>query len=76
MTKDLPKPATRTAFLVSTGITIPTPTKHKYVETRECELLGPGGGPAYEFVFECQETGMQRRWGNADVLEATDGGGQ
>ena len=65
----LPKPATRSAFLISAGLSEPTFTKHKYVETRLTELAGVGGGPAYEFVFECEETSMQRRWGTAALPE-------
>jgi hypothetical protein len=67
MDKSLPKPATREAILISAGLTIPTPTKHRFVDSRLCELPGPGGGRAIEFIYECQETLMQRRWGTTFV---------
>lgn len=62
-----PKPETKRAKLISMGLTQPTFTPHRFVETRVCELPGPGGGLAYEFIFECMETSMQRRWGTQGV---------
>jgi hypothetical protein len=43
---------------------------HKYVETREFDLVDERGKPmrdggAYEFIFACTETGLTRRWGTA-----------
>lgn len=66
-----PKPDTRTALLESAGLTHSTITRHNYVETRLTEISGPGG-QAYEFIFECQETSMQRRWGTERVLGDVD----
>ncbi len=59
-----PKPETLTAILPSFGYGPGRPhwTEHKYVETRECTLPSPDGA-AYEFIFVCTETNIERRWG-------------
>ncbi len=69
----IPRPEVRKAILVNakTG----RPTVHKYVETIECMLPlrrasdkqgDYTGGPAWQFLFECQMTGIQRVWGVED----------
>lgn len=70
MTSDRPKPVpeTKRATLMSIAFEHPTPTRHKFVEARPCVLPGAGGGPAYEFIYQCCETGFERRWG---VVERT-----
>lgn len=61
-----PRPETLVAILPSAGIKPETWTEHRYAETLECIVTGPGGGDAYEFMFECMETGVRRRWGTSD----------
>lgn len=65
----VPRPETKFAILVnaSTG----KATHHKYIETVECNLPmlsgddgnNSVGGPAWQFLFECESTGIQRVWG-------------
>jgi hypothetical protein len=64
-----PKPQTLTAILPSfgSGAGRPRCTLHKYIATRECSVAGPDGD-AWEFIYECQETGVERRWGIEDRL--------
>lgn len=64
------KPKTLVAFLVSSGYRKPHATLHKYLETRETEMLDTVSGKpiredaeAYEHIFICQETGVERRYG-------------
>lgn len=63
-----PSPETKKAWLPSVAFDYPTATMHKFVEARACVLQGAGGGPAYEFIFQCCETGFERRWGVVDRL--------
>jgi hypothetical protein len=63
-----PSPETKRALLPSVAFEYPTWTRHKFVEARPCVLPGACGGPAYEFIFQCCETGFERRWG---VVERT-----
>lgn len=59
----IPEPVTKTALLPSFGYGPGTPrvTEHEYSRTVECFL--PEDGEAYEFLFRCKETGVERRWG-------------
>ncbi len=65
----VPRPETKFAILVNTRTGKPTP--HRYIETVECTLpMLPGdeganaiGGAAWQYLFECQITGIQRVWG-------------
>lgn len=62
----VPQPATRVAFLISSGYGRVKATRHKYVETREAEFVTSNGEPTtpiWEFMFQCEETGEIRRWG-------------
>lgn len=61
----LPKPTTLNAHLPSSGYRDGRSTLHTFVTTRECEV----DGPAYEFVYKCNETGSERRWGVVDRFE-------
>ena len=61
-----PIPEVKRAILISAAFEQPTPTLHKFVGTRACVLPGPGGGRAYEFRFQCTETGFERRFGVVD----------
>lgn len=68
-----PQPPTTRALLINakTG----QATWHRYIATHECVLppfafiddIGEatGGGPAWEYIFECELTGLQRVWGNS-----------
>ena len=56
-----PRPARKNVFLVSAGSK--RASLHFFVETRPVTLAGHFGGPAWEFVYECSETGFQRRFG-------------
>lgn len=62
-----PEPETKEAVLPSFGYGPGRPrwTKHKYVKTLECTLPGEDG-VAYEFIYRCSETGVERRWGTFD----------
>jgi hypothetical protein len=68
----VPRPEVKRALLVNTATRLPTP--HKYIESIECTLpMLPGedgghpvGGPAWQFLFECEITGVQRVWGVED----------
>ena len=63
-----PKPETLRAILPSFGYEPggrPTWTDHHYVETRESSVAGPNG-EAWEFIYECEVTGVERRWGIVD----------
>lgn len=66
-----PVPETKIARLPSFGYGagLPRWTIHKYVKTMECNLPGPDG-EAWEFVYRCEETGAERRWGVVDKDEA------
>lgn len=65
----IPRPEVNRAFLVNAKTRVPTP--HVYVETIECTLPmrcgneggEPVGGPAWQFLFQCEVTGLQRVWG-------------
>lgn len=66
-----PKPQNLTPLLVSQGYGAVRWTRHKYVETRPAHLLDREGRPMrdgeiWEHIFECTETGEERRWGNAE----------
>ena len=68
-----PRPDTTTALLESGGYTHKRATVHTYVDTRECEVEvprteGTAKQPAWEFIFKCNETGVERRWGIVDRL--------
>lgn len=68
-----PKPDTLNAHLESAGYTHSRATLHEYVDTRECEVEvprteGTAKQPAWEFIFKCTETGVERRWGCVDRL--------
>ena len=58
--KNLPKPETKTAWLISEGDW--KISEHTYCETLECVLPAPDG-EAYEFMYRCPRTGVTRRWG-------------
>lgn len=67
----VPQPKSKRAKLMSAGCR--RPTWHIYVATMECTVPRVGGangevlgGPGWEFLFECEETGAQRRWGLED----------
>ncbi len=64
MTKPMPE-RRHDVMIISAGFVDPKPTKHDFVETRECVLPGPDGN-AWEFLFKCQETGEIRRYGVED----------
>jgi len=67
----LPTPTTKVALLPSFGYgpgLVPRITKHTYSRTMECILPSPDGN-AYEFLFRCEETGVERRWGTEDREE-------
>ncbi len=65
----VPRPEVKFALLVNAATGLPTP--HRYIETIECTLPilaneeggNPVGGPAWQFLFECELTGVQRVWG-------------
>lgn len=57
--KKLPKPETTRAYLISSGIQVPTWTVHYYYATRPIR----GSENEYEYIFACFKTGAQRRWG-------------
>jgi hypothetical protein len=59
----IPEPETKEAFLMSEGAW--KPTKHTYVATRPVVLPGPDG-EAYEHIFRCEATSVERRWGTVD----------
>jgi hypothetical protein len=67
----LPAPQTKVAWLPSFGYGPGTPrvTLHSYSRTLETYL--PGDGDAYEIMFKCSETGVERRWGTIDREEIT-----
>ncbi len=44
-------------------------TQHAFVEARPCVLPSPDGA-AWEFIFKCEVTGAERRWGTTDRVEA------
>lgn len=64
-----PKPETKMALLASEGFAAFRLTKHFYVDTREAAVLGPHP-EAWEFIFKCAETGVERRWGIVNRGEA------
>lgn len=57
---------TQTAYLIPGGSTDKRTTLHKYVEAREVMIPGDYGGRAFELIYACTETGLQRPWGNVD----------
>jgi hypothetical protein len=72
MSQKLPEPVTRSALLPSFGFGpgMPRITKHLYSRTLECTLPGQDG-TCYEFMFKCEETGVERRWGTYADEEIT-----
>ncbi len=58
-----PEPDTLEAILPSFGYGPGTPrwTRHKFVGAVECHL--PNDGECWELLYQCQETGVKRRWG-------------
>lgn len=68
-------PRTLVALLPSMGYGPGRPriTKHTYSRTMECTL--PGDGDAYEHLFKCGETGVERRWGTEDREESDEESG-
>lgn len=68
----VPRPEVKFALLVNSATGEPTP--HKYIETVECTLPilandeggNDVGGAAWQFLFECERTGVQRVWGTED----------
>lgn len=68
----LPVPETKTALLPSFGYGpgLPRVTRHTYTRTLECNLPSPDGD-AYEFMYQCEETGAERRWGTCEREEMT-----
>lgn len=65
----VPKPQTLTAILPSSGFPYPKPTFHRFVETRKCVI---GKNNSYEFVFMCEETLAERRWGVVKIVDAAE----
>jgi hypothetical protein len=59
-----PIPETKVALLPSFGYGpgVPRITKHVYSRTLECVLPAPDGD-AFEYLYKCTETGVERRWG-------------
>lgn len=74
MKPKLPEPVTKRALLPSFGYGPGTPriTEHVYVRTEECYLPSPDG-KCFEFIFKCQATGAERRWGTYEEEEIDDG---
>lgn len=66
-----PVPQTVRAKLVSTGTTIPTYTWHRFIESQITNLEF-GDGEAWEFIYECEQTGARRRWGTAWISEGME----
>jgi len=66
----LPVPETKEALLPSFGYGpgYPRITRHVYSRTMECTLPSPDGD-AYEFLYRCSETGVERRWGTQEREE-------
>lgn len=69
-----PIPETINALLPSLGYPDRRPTLHIYLEARETRVDGPRG-EAWEFIFKCSETGLERRWGIVDRFTFKDMGG-
>ena len=71
-----PKPETKTAILYNAAVQ--DFTLHRFVEARPWLVPGVGGGQGFEFIFECTETGFERRWGYAlnepDAVEIAEEG--
>lgn len=61
-----PEPETTSAYLVLENKK--RATLHIYLETRETIV----DGPAWEYIFKCLETGVERRWGVIDRLTFKD----
>ncbi len=68
----LPVPETKTALLPSFGYGPGHPriTRHTNSRTLECTLPSPDGS-AFEFMYKCSETGVERRWGTYEREEIT-----
>ena len=64
-----PAPTTKIAFLFSQ--TMKKMTRHSYSRTKACELSGVLGGPAWEHLYICSESGTERRWGTEDRTRET-----
>lgn len=65
-----PKPDTINAYLPSYGYANRRATLHVYHETRECAVEGP----AYEYIYKCTETNVERRWGLVERISFKDMG--
>lgn len=63
MKAKMPEPETKEALLPSFGYGpgLPRITRHVFTRALECHL--PGEGEAWEFLYKCEETGVERRWG-------------
>lgn len=62
-----PKPDTICAYLPSDGYRDRRATLHNFLEAREANVEGP----AWEYVYVCSETGVERRWGLVERLVFT-----
>ena len=62
-----PEPETKVAWLQSYGYIpgVPVFTEHHYVRTVECQLPAPDGA-AWEHLYRCTKTKVERRWGVED----------
>lgn len=61
-----PVPERRSVIIPSRGYPLSNkPTHHLYLETRECIIPGPHP-ESWEFIFRCQETAEERRFGVID----------
>lgn len=76
-----PIPETRSALLVR-GSGPPRVTRHNYVRTevgryrpRPIDIVEEAPTLAHFFVFACEETGVERRWGYELIVPAVPAGG-
>lgn len=63
-----PIPATKTALLPSSGYDQLKVTRHRYVKAVETSHPGLTPGTwedVWEYIFACEETGVERVWGYA-----------
>jgi hypothetical protein len=63
-----PTPATKTACLPSLGFDEMRATRHRFVKAVETSVPGPLPGEwedVWQYIYACEETGVERVWGYA-----------
>lgn len=69
MSQRKPSPEKRVICIASAGLNFARATQHRFIAARRVRIAGETG---WEFIYRCEETGVERRYGWEDLLPATN----